>query len=541
MKKIQDILGRIKIFLEKIEISPIQWIISFSTLILGRIFLESISNPTPNGIMATENISLIHLSLWFLSLSIILMIYFWTILPEWRKSLPVGILFAFLATWIAPILDLVLSVGKGFRMTYLFQNSTQLTHSFLTFFGNQGPGATIGIRIEIAIVLLISVIILYATKKYLWKSLIMTFGLYTLIFVMFSAPSFLFILNTSVGSPATPIIESVTHSSTLTNNISGNLQYESETAMIDTGFDFMMARIYIILIFILGSLWFLLNEKDILLSIIKNSRPERVLHYWLMAGAGMYLAWQLSPWSIFSWNDLVVFMCLLLSIYSAWMFSVCTNDIADIDTDLINCPDRPLTSGSVNKKTLREAGIMFLIISLLSAYTSGYYAFFCIIAFLAFYYTYSMPPTRLKKVPVLSSLIISLNCVAMFIAGFFTFSNSKLFSTLPIQIVFSVTLITFLWSHIRDLKDLEGDSKTGIRTIPVMFGAVWGPRIVGIASGLTYVIVAILLQKPILYPLSITWGLATYFFCTKRPYKEYPLFILYFSAILLLLLILRVS
>ena len=540
MEKIYNTLNKIKAFLEKTTVSPTQWIISFVAIIFGRLFLEALSSPSSSGIIESDITSIIHGSLWFITMAMIAMIFVWIILPELRKALPAGILFSFVAIWIAPTIDLIVSKGNGFKMTYLFQNFGRLVQSFYTFMNNSSLGVTTGIHVEVTIILICFALLFYSIRKNIKKTILATIALYGLIFFMFVAPSFLYISDTTPGSPAMPIISTVLHSSTLADNINGNLRYETTIALEEIGFDLMMSRIFIIALCVLIAWWFFLQKKSAFLAIMKNSRPERVLHYWLMAGAGMYIAWHISPWSMFSWNDALVFVTLLISIYAAWMFSVCTNDIADVNIDLVSNPGRPLPSGAINKDDIKEASTIFLLIALVGSYVAGYYAFFSISVFMSLYYVYSMPPTRLKRAPVLSSFIIILNCVSIFIAGFFTFSRSKILSTLPMSAIFAVIIISFLWSHIKDLKDVEGDTKSGIATVPVILGPVWGPRVIGTAGGLAYVIAALFIGGPLIYILALVWGIMTYYFCTRRPYKEWPLFVLYFSLVLIALIVLSI-
>ncbi|HTK32971.1 MAG TPA: UbiA family prenyltransferase [Candidatus Paceibacterota bacterium] len=531
-------VGRIKTFFETIRISPLQWTVSFGAIMIIRFFLEAFSSPSSSGIIASDLPTLTHYFLWFLTLALSLMLFMQIVLPEWKKALFAATLFGFMITWLAPIIDFIVSRGHGSKMTYLFQDWSHLFDSYFTFFGAPRYGITIGIHIEVILVLIFFATIYYFTKKNIKKTIGVTLILYSIFFIFVSAPSLIYIFDTQPGSPINSMIDTVTKSSTIFDNLHGNLRYGTKISLIETGFDYFMSRIYIVATTILLSILFFINKRTVFIAIIKNSRPERVIHYWLMAGLGMYLAWHISPWHTFNINDIFVFISLFLAIYGAWMFSVCTNDITDTTIDTVSNSGRPLPSKSVEESDMRTASQIFLLISIGASYLAGYYAFFATIVFIALYYIYSMQPTRLKRVPFLSTFLISLACASMMVAGFFTFSQSKITSILPITAIIGIIVVSFFWAHIRDLKDIAGDQQEGILTVPVLFGKVWGPRIVAIFGGLAYIFAGIFIKNISVYVLSVIWAFATYYFCIRTPYKEKPLFILYFLWVILTIIIL---
>src|SRR3989338_378094 len=89
-----------------------------------------------------------------------------------------------------------------------------------------------------------------------------------------------------------------------------------------------------------------------------------------------------------------------------------------------------------------------------------------------------------------------------------------------------------LLTGIRDIKDIEGDKKAGIKTVPIIFGDVWGVRVVGFLAGLSYILIHVFLGINILFVAAIPCALATYYFANKKPYKEKFIFMIYFAFIL---------
>jgi 4-hydroxybenzoate polyprenyltransferase len=179
-----------------------------------------------------------------------------------------------------------------------------------------------------------------------------------------------------------------------------------------------------------------------------------------------------------------------------------------------------------------------LVTALISAYLAGYYAFFGIIAFISLYYVYSIPPLRLKRIPLFSSFIISLACLTIAISGFFTFSVTKQLDQFPIQAIIGLIVVTFLWAHVRDLKDVEGDRSAHIATLPVLCGPTWGPRVVGMSAASAFIVASLFIHTIFIYSISVAGALLTYYVVTRKPYREYPLFIIYFVWVIIAFLVL---
>ncbi len=215
------------------------------------------------------------------------------------------------------------------------------------------------------------------------------------------------------------------------------------------------------------------------------------------------------------------------------MFAVCVNDSVDIEIDTVTNSDRPLIKNKLSSKGMEEASFIFITLSVVAGFLAGYTALFFSLTFTALYYIYSAFPTRFKIIPFFSSFIIGLCCLTAVMSGFYIISPIKSVSIFPIKIIFAVITIFFLWSHIRDMKDIEGDRLAGIPTVPVLFGPFWGPRIVAVFASIAFLLVPIFFEINFLFISAIPASLATYYFVTKIPYKEKPLFQTYFIFVLM--------
>jgi len=531
IKKIEEVL-------KNTHVTPVSWLLGFSGIVMVRVFLEALSSPSLSGIIASDVSTLLHYYLYWMFIALVGMLFVGYALPKWRSLAPQLVLLLFVLIYIAPVVDFILSGGEGIRMAYIYYNSKDLLYSFLTFFGHLGNGATIGIRFEITTVLVLVGVVIQKLQSNAIRTVLFVFSLYTLIFFSASLPSIISFLAGPDGSTFTHFFGNIIfNSATSQNNLHGTLQYAYPFRALEIGFNFLMAKIWYIFSITLAVLWFFLNQKEKTVAIFKNSRPERVAAYLVAVFIGFGLAYIVAPPSVFSWNDFLSVIVLCLSLYFSIMFAICVNDLEDEEIDKISSKERPLIKGDLTRSDFRVMSPVFLVVSLIGAYLAGYYAFFCILTFTSLYYIYSAPPTKLKRIPFFSSLLIAFCALSQMIAGFFLISHSKEINALPKRAIVGIVIIIFLWSHIRDLKDVEGDRAAGISTVPVIFGQQ-GFTVVAIMASLAYLLVPLFTQSTILYISAIPGAFATYYYILKKPYRELPIFLVLFvfvavSAILL--------
>ena len=126
------------------------------------------------------------------------------------------------------------------------------------------------------------------------------------------------------------------------------------------------------------------------------------------------------------------------------------------------------------------------------------------------------------------------------LSGFFLISPVKDISVFPIKYAVGIVLIFTLASLIRDMKDIEGDKKEGIQTVPVLFGDVWGPKMVAILSTLSFFLVPIFVGYYILILPSFFFGYKNYKYIMAKPYIEKPIFKNYFLFVIVCIILLMV-
>ena len=443
--------------------------------------------------------------------------------------------------FLAPIIDIMASAGHGFTMAYIFDSHTKLLLDFLTFFGPfQEYGVTIGQRIEIFIILCVIGWYVWVKTKKTAVAFVAILVTYTMLFMVAAIPGILYTASDILRPHANEttfsfLKESILESNIPVNTLNKTLLYGSPLRMFELSFATFMSQIFFILLFIADTTWSWYTHRKILKTILGNIRAERVLFYLSLIILGAFYAYSITPIKLVL-VDALGLIVLALSWVSACLYAIHTNDLADIDIDEISNPDRPLPKKAITPKMMRDIGFGWLVLSLVGAYIVGYYPFFMSIVFTSAYYVYSAPPLRLKRVPLLSSFLISLACLATMLAGFFFLSPNKMLASFPTLYAVGIVTVLTLGLNIRDIKDIEGDRKMGIQTLPVVFGKD-GRQVVGALLALSFLLVPIFLSFYTLYIIALPSAIIGYKLCVRQPYKEKYIFILYFTFCALALLL----
>ncbi len=288
---------------------------------------------------------------------------------------------------------------------------------------------------------------------------------------------------------------------------------------------------------ILALIWLWRYNRNKFLAVLRNMRAARSIHYGLLCLLGVLVYCLRYPL-----QDLFMLIRAagaILAVFFAFQFSVVTNDIFDIECDKVSNAQRPLITQILDKNEYLVIGYVYLAFSLLFAFWVNAQCVMITLLFIAFYYLYSAPPLRLKRFFPLSALIIGMQAVFAFAVGNNALvlneaalsSNANFFW--PIFVIFSLA------SNVKDLKDIEGDKRTGVATLPVLLGNKTGRSVIAFLLFLSYCLVPYFLHY--LFPqakvlvLSICFALISFFYIIRKNAQEKIIFILYFIYTFLLI------
>jgi 4-hydroxybenzoate polyprenyltransferase len=209
----------------------------------------------------------------------------------------------------------------------------------------------------------------------------------------------------------------------------------------------------------------------------------------------------LEPFGAATSLDTLGIFLLIVSTVSIAAAGNIINDINDIETDVVNKPNKIIVGKRISEKTAYNLFIIFNVIGVGVGYylsnavgRSGFFTLFVMISILLYVYS-----TYLKQLFLIGNLVISaLVALSIVIVGVFELIPNITEQNQSIQLIYFKTIwnyayMAFILNLIReivkDVEDMEGDSKTGMRTLPIVIGKEKTKYIVFVLSIITLVII----------------------------------------------------
>ncbi|XMO85671.1 geranylgeranylglycerol-phosphate geranylgeranyltransferase [Algibacter sp. AS12] len=172
------------------------------------------------------------------------------------------------------------------------------------------------------------------------------------------------------------------------------------------------------------------------------------------------------------------------------------NDIYDVETDLVNKPNRVIINKHISEKTAYTLFIIFNVIGVsIGFYLSHvvgrapFFTIFVLISILLYVYA-----TYLKGTPLFGNIVISfLVALSIIIVGVFELIPVMTASNQDIQTVFFKVILDYaifafsinlLREIAKDIEDIDGDHNAGLNTLPIAIGRV---RAKNVLTGLSFI------------------------------------------------------
>lgn len=427
----------------------------------------------------------------------------------WAGRVPIRsatniLLAGFMIIWLPPIVDQIISHGAGLWSFYSFDGLKGLFVRYFTFFGDKPDvGITYGVRFEVGSVII--GIFLYTWIKHhsITRSLIAGAALYTTLFIIGVLPSIVTIL---LLGPSQGYF-------TLTDQDVARLMLSPQQLFILNPPDLLsvlaikMSLIYSVIILPIITILTFSFFRPIFLSLWRNARfPQLAYHSGLfLMGAGLTFLYGNHAFKhdIFHYSGLII---LLLSVCFAWLASVVVNDFADITTDRLTNPKRPLITGDIDPSTYRTIGLLFFAGSLLFSGILSTQMALLLFLYQALAWIYSMPPLRLKRYPIIATGLASLASLLIFFSGFIVLSAEKNITALPASYPILLFLVLLAILPAKDFKDIAGDQADHITTWPILLGAERAKRLIGSLIFLASVAAPFILGIHSLFLLGLFFG-----------------------------------
>lgn len=515
----------------------------FSVIFL-RIFLENFSSTGPQSSFTLISGIFLHIPLFYVSIiaSLFLAILFFAKL-EIKQAINLGVLFSPIMC-LPPIVDLIFTGGVGANTAYLFFNNfSEAFFDFLTFFGRfVNPGITLGMRVEIFLVLAGVTYLIYLKTRNIKRTILGAFFCYIVFFIYLAFPGFIVVLfdhnnylalNQGGDSGAFSLVLSSLFSGSLLKTIHFSEVLSSNKAVLfNQQFDILCGRILWLAFLFQGGLIFYLKNKQSFFSWLNNLRWERVLYYLALSILGIFLGRSLYSFGyslgFIDFLGLLIFFVLVA--LSFWL-AVGINDQADLKTDSISNPDRPLVKKTITDKEQNAINLFLFIAIIIGSLLINCWVLILLLLFQGIYFIYSSPPFRLKRAFGLSSLLVGLNALVITMAGFYFISPQQFLISFPKNVLIMILFGFTLGVNIKDIKDYEGDKADDINTIPVVFGLLWGKRIIAALASLALLAVALLTSLKGIMVASLIFSIIFFLLINRRDYEEKPIFGAFFIYI----------
>jgi len=526
MKLIEKIID----FLENSPLTFRTWLLSFSALMVVRILIENIIFNSLKDQRLVATVSFFsHIFLFFLLLYLILLIFLRFITKEKVKKIANILLWGYWIMLLPPILDAIIFKGKDVWSFYYFGGLKELGLGFLTFFGsNLSVGITLGSRIMIISALLALIIYVSIKTKSVGKVIFSAFCLYLIFFIFGSFPSFVAIFERILEGQNILTINSLDVASIfLVPADFFSLAGQSAKVSIV----YRTNLVYGIFVFVFLVVWQFFNNKEKFWALAKNVRyPQMIFNGGLLL-LGVGLGWFYYPENFnLGFFEVLILINLVLVVFSSWFFSVFPNDFNDLEIDKITNADRPLVRKIFSSEEYKNYALIFLVFSLLVSAVINIKIFLLVACYHFLTYLYSCYPFRIKRFIGVASFLSSFASMLFLVCGFILISDNQSLEKFPFQVGLLLFLGFMVMIPLKDIKDMEGDKKNGVFTLPVLLGVKNARLVLSVVLFFTYFFSIYILNEKKLFLPALIFGSASFWLVSndKIPARQLNWWVLLF-------------
>ncbi|MDD2766822.1 MAG: UbiA family prenyltransferase [Candidatus Moranbacteria bacterium] len=432
------------------------------------------------------------------------------------------LLFGFLIILTPPIIDNIIFHGSHFWSFYEFDGFIGLIKRFFTLFGDTPDmGITYGVRVEVVVVTLALALYTFLKSQSKKKAFIVALLTYTALFILGTFPAWLTLGILSFEKGFFAINQ---------NDVAGLFltpQYIFARDLTDfrSVLNVKMSMVYSVMSAFLVGLLLYREYTQYFFALLRNVRLPQVFYHGGLLVLGMILAFFLTetPFSI-DFFHITGTITLIIAIESAWIASVIANDCFDMNIDTVTNSDRPLIQKTIPTELYKTMGILFFITSLLFAGIVSFSALLLLLGYQSIAWLYSAPPLRLKRFPFIATLFAGFAGILILITGFVVVAGASGLASLPMSILFYLFFAYTLVLPIKDFKDIAGDKKDFVYTIPVLLGAKKAQILLGSTTFLFYIFSTIILNARSLFFPALFFGSLAFWTIQKGEEKNTSFF-----------------
>ncbi len=267
-------------------------------------------------------------------------------------------------------------------------------------------------------------------------------------------------------------------------------------------------------------------NKNILITLLKGTKPLKNLYFVLLVAAGILIGGNDYLWP-FSLSDILVRLFIITFV---WQFTLIINNVFDEKIDNIQKNRTPVTEGALSRRTYLELGVISALLAIImSIILKNFMITALTIISLVSAVLYSVPPFRLRN-RLFSTSFIGIVSVTSFLIGYLGKGESPLIPynspIISIEIIYLLVVLFFavtMGTNVKDLKDIEGDKESGVRTLFTVFGHEKGKDITSVLVLISFLLPILLFSGLVDIVFFVTLALVIVF--VFRRFEKYQLVI----------------
>lgn len=513
-------MAGVKGFLKNIESENLKK--SFLTLFVWmflRIFFEGVFEASHHiGYIPFSYKALIiyfiHYPAFYLSLFLIIITITTLFTNEKIQRITSTFSYGFGLVLFIPIIDWI--IGGGYTITYPLRIGPYLLSSLNPFTSIIKYGGSPGQRIIFFFIcLFIAMYAYYKTKKIL--------VLITLFFISYLTIILLGGLPTFVAG-----------------NKPENLYVTGGILYSDTQ---KFASIFLLLLVFAVMFYLFILDKEKFKCAISSIRFERAAFYGGIGICGLLLS--LHQAGVSTRNqfpfifDRIGIVILWLSLAFGFQGAAAINDFFDKESDSLTRSRNPLVKG-IDYNYYLCWTVIILGFALALSLLLNYISFLIMFSLILLSIIYSMPPVRLKRIPIISSFVLAVAVVLSMAIGYSILTGGKVLNQMPSSIVIPTLIAITLGFSAKDIHDVKGDQKSQVLTLPIIFSGKKGEMKrfpIALIIGVSYLIYPIYIKQLFVGSLIFSVVTIAYMLVAKKLNEWFYFLLLYaFGAYIVFML-----
>ncbi len=405
---------------------------------------------------------------------------------------------------LIPLIDWI--IGGGYTITYPLRIEPYLVNSLNPFTSITEYGGSPGQRIIFFLICLSIALYAIHKTKMIAKSIILFFISYFAIIMLGGLPTII-----AWNRPEALFI-------------TGGILY-SDTQK--------FASIFLLLLIFAIAVYLLLVEKEKFKLVLISLRPERAAFYGGIGIFGLLLALHQQTVTVqyklpFIF-DRIGIIVLWLALALGFQGAAAINDFFDIASDSLTRSRNPLTR-NLNRNFYLCWTVIIVCFALGFSLLLNYTSFLIMVTLILLSVIYSVPPVRLKRIPIISSFVLAIATVLSMTYGFSLLTGNKALNQMPSSILVPTLIGITLGFCAKDIRDVKGDKASRVTTIPMFFSRLhepWSRLLTALIIGSSYMIYAIFIRQLFVGSLIISIITILYIMVARKLHEWFYFLLLY--------------